>query len=131
VELAALKRARAKRRLRSAAERQRIVDPGLAPGASVAGVARANDVNANLVFKWIRRSREGWADRRCAASKRVSLTSAVTRVESPTFVSVRLIEPNGAAAKLAPAESESVSSQRRDPPRAVQRAAPAQSSAAR
>ena len=43
--------ARAKRRSRSVAERQRIVEAALAPGASVAGVARANGVNANLVFK--------------------------------------------------------------------------------
>jgi transposase-like protein len=49
---------RAKRRSWSVAERQRIVEAALAPGASVAGVARANGVNANLVFKWIRRSRE-------------------------------------------------------------------------
>ena len=42
--------ARAERRSRSVAERQRIVDAALAPDASVAGVARANGVNANLVF---------------------------------------------------------------------------------
>jgi len=115
--------ARAKRRSRSVAERQRIVDAALAPGASVAGVARANGVNANLVFKWIRRSREGWRDRRCAASKRVSLTSASKGLESPTFVPVRLIEADRAAAKLAPAEKESVARQRRDPPRAARRGA--------
>lgn len=115
--------ARAKRRSRSVAERQRIVDAALAPGASVAGVARANGVNANLVFKWIRRSREGWRDRRCAASKRVSLTSAAKGLESPTFVPVRLIEADRAAAKLAPAEKESVARQRRDPPRAARRGA--------
>ena len=115
--------ARTKRLSRSVAERQRIVDAALAPGASVAGVARANGVNANLVFKWIRRSREGWRDRRCAASKRVSLTSAATGVESPTFVPVRLIEPDRAAAKLGPVQKESVSRQRRDPPRAGRRGA--------
>ena len=93
------------------------------PGALVAGVAWANGVNANLVFKWIRRSREGWRDRRCAASKRVSLTSAAMGIESPTFVPVRLIDSDRAAAKLAPAEQESVSSQRCDPPRAARRGA--------
>ena len=115
--------ARAKRRSRSVAERQRIVDAALAPGASVAGVARANGVNANLVFKWIRRSREGWRDRRSGAGKRVSVQSSPKGLESPTFVPVRLIEPDRAAAKLAPAEKESVSSQRRDPSRAARRGA--------
>ena len=41
---------RAKRRSWSTAERQRIVEAALAPGASVAGVARAHEVNANLVL---------------------------------------------------------------------------------
>src|SRR5271169_3724147 len=59
-----------KRRSWSLAERQRIVEAALAPGASVAAAARAHEVNANLVFKWIRRSREGWRDRRCGAGKR-------------------------------------------------------------
>src|SRR5271167_2891801 len=60
--------ARRKRRSWSLAERQRIVEAALTPGASVAGVARANGVNANLVFKWIGRSREGWPDRRCGGA---------------------------------------------------------------
>jgi transposase len=115
--------ARAKRRSRSVAERQRIVDAALAPGASVAGVARANDVNANLVFKRIRRSREGWRDRRGGAGKRVSMQSSPKGLESPTFVPVRLIDPDRAAAKLVPVEKERVSSQRRDPPRAARRGA--------
>ena len=37
-----------KRRSWSVAERQRIVGAAVTPGASVAGVARANGVNANL-----------------------------------------------------------------------------------
>jgi transposase len=67
-------------------ERQRIVAAALAPGASVAGVARAHDVNANLVFKWIRRSREGWRDRRRASRRSPGADAA-------SFVPVRLIEP--------------------------------------
>jgi transposase-like protein len=43
--------ARRKRRSWSVAERQRIVEASLRPGASVAGVARANGVNVNLVFE--------------------------------------------------------------------------------
>ena len=42
------------RRWRSVAEKRRIVELALEPGASVALVARANGVNANQVFKWRR-----------------------------------------------------------------------------
>jgi len=108
--------ARVKRRSRSVAERQRILDASLAPGASVAGVARANGVNANLVCKWMRRSREGWSDRRCGADKGASTASTASSpkgLESPAFVPVHLIGANRAAAKLRPAgSSESVSRQR-------------------
>src|SRR6201985_3289201 len=58
-----------RRRTRSLDERKRIVEEGLAPGASVAAVARRHGLNANLVFKWIRRSREGWRDRRREAAE--------------------------------------------------------------
>jgi transposase len=55
-----------RRRTRSVDERKRIVEEALAPGVSVAAVARRHGLNANLIFKWIRRSREGWRDRRRA-----------------------------------------------------------------
>jgi transposase len=48
-----------RRQTRSLDERKRIVEEALAPGVSVAAVARRHGLNANLVFKWIRRSREG------------------------------------------------------------------------
>jgi len=41
-----------KRRHRSREEKRRIVEEALAEGASVAAVARAHGVNANLVFNW-------------------------------------------------------------------------------
>ena len=41
-----------KRQYRSLDEKQRIVGEALAEGASVARVARAHGVNANLVFNW-------------------------------------------------------------------------------
>jgi len=44
--------ARTKRQYRTAAERRRIVEETLAPGVSVATVARAHGVNANQVFGW-------------------------------------------------------------------------------
>jgi transposase-like protein len=42
------------RQYRTLEEKQRIVGEALAEGASVARVARAHGVNANLVFNWCR-----------------------------------------------------------------------------
>jgi transposase len=44
----------AQRQRRSIAEKRRIVEETLAPGASVARIARAHGVNANQVFGWRR-----------------------------------------------------------------------------
>jgi transposase-like protein len=46
-------------RWRSVAEKRRIVELTLVPGASVALVARAHGVNANQVFKWRRAFEQG------------------------------------------------------------------------
>lgn len=107
---------RAKRRSWSMAERQRIVEAALAPGTSVAGVARVHDVNANLVFKWIRRSREGWRDRRRA------LRRSPGADEGPSFVPVRLTAPEPAVLKDAAGEG-GAPTPRRDPPSAARLAA--------
>jgi transposase len=48
-----------KRRRRSIAERRRVVEETLAPGASVARVARAHGINANQVFHWRRLYQRG------------------------------------------------------------------------
>lgn len=47
------------RRFRSRQERRQIVEETLKPGASVALVARAHDVNTNQVFKWRRQYEQG------------------------------------------------------------------------
>jgi transposase len=47
------------RRWRSVAEKRRIVELTLVPGASVALVARAHGVNANQVLKWRREFERG------------------------------------------------------------------------
>jgi len=47
------------RRWRSVAEKRRIVELTLEPGASVALVARAHGVNANQVFAWRRAFKSG------------------------------------------------------------------------
>lgn len=100
------------RRSWSQEERQQIVEEALAPGVSVAAVARQHGLNANLVFKWIRRAREGWLDRRRAPTKENAI--AAPDVATPTFVPVKLLElsaadtpmsiPAGAVAKPARAE---------------------------
>jgi transposase len=47
------------RKRRSVAEKRLIVEQALEPGASVARVARAHGLNANVVFNWRRLYREG------------------------------------------------------------------------
>ena len=54
----------AKRLHRSKQERRRIVEESLAPGASVAVVARSHGINANQVFHWRKLYREGRLDLR-------------------------------------------------------------------
>ena len=82
-----------KRRNWSIEERQRIVDEALSPGASVAATARQHGVNANLVFKWIRRGQEGWLDRRRGPrSSALLLAPAAT----PGFVPVEIVAPTPA-----------------------------------
>lgn len=53
----------AKRILRTAEEKRRIVEATLVPGVSIARVARENGVNANQVFQWRYEYRNGagWA----------------------------------------------------------------------
>jgi transposase len=48
-----------KRRYRSAEEKREIIEESLRPGASVAVVARAHQVNANQLFHWRKLYRAG------------------------------------------------------------------------
>lgn len=50
------------RRMRTLEEKRRIVDEALAPGASVAAVARKHGLNANLLFAWCRLHKRGLLD---------------------------------------------------------------------
>ena len=66
------------RRFRSKLERRQIVEETLKPGASVALIARANDVKTNQVFKWSKQYEQGRVE-----------------VESPaTLLPVRIAETN-------------------------------------
>src|SRR5260370_4224880 len=47
------------RRFRSAEEKQRIIEEALVPGVSVASVARAHGINANMPFSWRKMYRAG------------------------------------------------------------------------
>jgi len=47
------------RRSWSGEQKQRIIEATLVPGASVAEVARQYEVNANLLFKWLRQAGRG------------------------------------------------------------------------
>src|ERR1700683_1859002 len=87
-----------RRRTRSLDERKRIVEEALAPGISVAAVARRHGLNANLIFKWIRRSREGWRDRRREPAKEQPNAVAALEATGPSFVPVKLLELGAAPA---------------------------------
>jgi transposase len=47
------------RQFRSVLERRQIVEETLKPGASIALIARAHDVNTNQVFKWRKQYKQG------------------------------------------------------------------------
>ena len=78
-----------KRQHRSLEQKLRIVQEALAEGASVARVARANGVNANLVFNWCRLYRAG----RLGRGSEVKLLPVQVTAESSTALAGALCEP--------------------------------------
>jgi len=72
-----------KRRFRTREERRRIVEETLSSGESVATVARAHGVNANLVFHWRKLYHAGLLDQApsAAASNDVRLLPVVIHDE--------------------------------------------------
>ncbi len=109
-----------RRRTRSLDERKRIVEEALAPGVSIAAVARQHGLNANLVFKWIRRSREGWLDRRREPAKDKPVVIAPPEKDGPAFVPVKLLELDTASA---PPRSDVIAKPARQPRRSAKRGA--------
>jgi transposase len=73
----------AKRQHRSPELKRQIVEETLAPGASVARVARAHGVNANQVFAWRRRYQQGLLK----AAKRLTPDLLAVRVAEPGVLS--------------------------------------------
>ena len=108
-----------RRRTRSLDERKRIVEEALAPGVSVAAVARRHGLNANLVFKWIRRSREGWRDRREPGDEKPVVVAPPER-GAPAFIPVKLLELD---APSAPPRSDVVAKPARQTRRGARRGA--------
>ena len=70
-----------KRLYRSLEEKLRIIEEALAEGTSVARVARAHGVNANLLFNWCRRYRAG----RLGGSETKPLPVRVAGESSPAW----------------------------------------------
>ncbi len=87
---------RRKRRLWDDDEKRRIVAQTRVPGVSVSRVARRYDVNANLVFKWLRdpRFKETAAEDSAAAFLPVEVVAAPPIIEPP------VIEPKASESKI-------------------------------
>ena len=82
-----------KRQYRSLEEKRRIVQEALAEGASVARVARAHGVNANLVFNWCRLHRAG----RLGLREQAKLLPVRVAAESCGGLPASLHEPSSLA----------------------------------
>jgi len=78
-----------KRQYRSLEQKRRIVQEALAEGASVARVALAHGVNANLVFNWCRKYRAG----QLGSGSDAKLLPVRVTAESATALPGPLCEP--------------------------------------
>ena len=89
-----------KRQYRSLEGKRRIVQEALAEGASVARVARAHGVNANLAFTWCRLYRAG----RLGVGQQAKLLPVRVAAESCRALSASLPEPRS----LSPSSSGTI-----------------------
>ena len=74
-----------RRRMRTVAEKRRIVEETMVRGASVAAIARKYDVNANLLFGWRRLHQRGLLE----ASREPAVKLLPVEVTTPTVVATR------------------------------------------
>jgi transposase len=79
------------RRFWSADEKQKIVAEALAPGASMAEVARRHDVNPNLLFTWRRKARGKQAAEGSGAVKLVPVIVTPETTPSASRMEIVLI----------------------------------------
>ena len=77
------------RRMRTLEEKQKIVAEAMQPGVSVAAVARAHGVNANLLFGWCRLHRRGLLDPAGAATPAM----LPVKITEPTLTPTRRSTP--------------------------------------
>jgi transposase len=86
-------RGRGSRRSWSLAEKQRIVEEAIRPGASVADVARRHGLNANLIFTWKRATGAASACAIDATSSAVCVRPGVppSPVGSPEFMPIGVV----------------------------------------
>ena len=96
-----------KRKKRSALERLRIVEETLAPGASVARVARSHGINANQVFAWRKLHLAGKLVDRTAPATNVStqrlLPVTVTEAERSSAIAASTAPPSPCVSQLSAA----------------------------
>jgi len=95
---------RKRRVFRRVEEKLRIVKLTLEPGASVAGIALANGVNANQVFRWKRQYERG--ELRSGGTKRATALVPVTIAADPE--APKLLEPSIPTAALPSAGSVTI-----------------------
>jgi len=84
-----------RRRMRTLAEKRRIVEETLVRGASVPVVARKYEVNANLLFGWRRLYKQGLLD----ASREPAATMLPVEVTTPTIVAARRTKAEGSQSR--------------------------------
>lgn len=93
---------RQKRQRRSIAEKRKIVEQAMQPGASIARIAREHGVNANMVHYWRKLYREGRLGQNNTTS--VHLLPVSVREAAPSSV-VRSPTTLSAAAAVVPAST--------------------------
>lgn len=113
-----------RRRMRTTAEKRRIVEESLQPGVSVAATARKYELNANVLFGWRRLHRQGLLescrepaltllpvevvtdanDVRPGKAPRVRARAPTPQVASTTAIDIAW--PNGTQVRIAAADRE-------------------------
>jgi transposase len=98
---AAVKIEQAKRQRRSIAEKRRIVELVMQPGASIARVAREHGVNANMVHYWRKLYREGRLGENKADSVHLLPVAVSEAVPTPVVPPAMPLSVSTAAASTA------------------------------
>ena len=96
-----------RRRMRTIAEKRRIVEETLVRGASVAAIARKYDVNANLLFGWRRLHQRGLLE----TGREPAAKLLPVEVTTPTVVATRsaIAAVSKSRARAAPANTLALS----------------------